>query len=69
MRYSIRQASWVISIIVVIKLFVVLLFIFALCGFVDRANYDPYVPPNTTGDWHFFGGPGIIAAASTVFFA
>ncbi|KAG2227997.1 hypothetical protein INT45_012021 [Circinella minor] len=66
---GIRQASWVISIIVVIKLIVVLLFIFALCGFVDRANYTPYVPPNTTGDWHFFGGPGIFAAASTVFFA
>ncbi|KAI9249240.1 amino acid permease-domain-containing protein [Phascolomyces articulosus] len=66
---GIRQASWVISIIVVIKLVVVVLFIFALCGFVDRENYDPYVPPNTSGDWHFFGAPGIFAAASTVFFA
>ncbi|KAG2224594.1 hypothetical protein INT45_003734 [Circinella minor] len=66
---GIRQASWVNSVIVVIKLIVVVLFIFALCGFVDRDNYVPYVPPNTSGDWHFFGTPGIFAAATTVFFA
>ncbi|KAG2227998.1 hypothetical protein INT45_012022 [Circinella minor] len=66
---GIRQSAWVNSAIVVFKLFVVLLFIFAMCGFVDRANYDPYVPPNTSGDWHFFGAPGIFAAASTVFFS
>ncbi|KAI9249241.1 amino acid permease-domain-containing protein [Phascolomyces articulosus] len=66
---GIRQSAWVNSIIVVFKLFVVLLFIFAMCGFVDRQNYDPYVPPNTSGDWHFFGAPGIFAAATTVFFS
>ncbi|KAI8141508.1 amino acid permease-domain-containing protein [Fennellomyces sp. T-0311] len=66
---GIRQASWVNTVIVVIKLFVVVLFIFALCGFVERDYYDPYVPPNTSGDWHFFGAPGIFAAATTVFFA
>ncbi|KAI9495056.1 amino acid permease-domain-containing protein [Zychaea mexicana] len=66
---GIRQSSWVNSVIVIIKLIVVVLFIFAMCGFVDRSNYDPYVPPNTSGDWHYFGAPGIFAAASTVFFA
>lgn len=66
---SIRQASWVNTVIVIIKLLVVFIFIFALCGFVDTGNYDPYVPPNTSGNWHFFGTPGIFAAASTVFFS
>ncbi|CDH56004.1 cationic amino acid transporter [Lichtheimia corymbifera JMRC:FSU:9682] len=66
---GIRQSSWVNSVIVVIKMLVVFIFVFALCGFVDRDNYSPYVPPNTTGDWHLFGAPGIFAAASTVFFA
>ncbi|KAI9315505.1 amino acid permease-domain-containing protein [Dichotomocladium elegans] len=65
---GIRQSSWVNSVIVIIKLIVVLIFIFSLCGYVDNDNYSPYVPPNT-GDWHFFGVPGIFAAASTVFFA
>ncbi|KAI8147804.1 amino acid/polyamine transporter I [Fennellomyces sp. T-0311] len=66
---GIRQSSMVNSTIVMIKVTVVLLFIFALCGFVDRDNYDPYVPPNTTGYWREFGVPGIFAAASTVFFS
>ncbi|KAI8371576.1 amino acid permease-domain-containing protein [Radiomyces spectabilis] len=66
---GIRQSAWMNAGIVIIKLFVILLFIFALCAFVDRGNYVPYVPPNTTGNWHFFGAPGIFAAATTVFFS
>ncbi|KAI7866534.1 amino acid permease-domain-containing protein [Spinellus fusiger] len=66
---GIRQSAWVNTGIVIIKLFVVLLFIFALCGFVEPSNYDPYIPPNTTGNWHSFGVPGVFAAATTVFFS
>jgi APA family basic amino acid/polyamine antiporter len=32
-------------------------------------NYHPYVPPNTSGDWHYFGASGVFAAATTVFFS
>jgi APA family basic amino acid/polyamine antiporter len=56
-------------VIVAIKLTVVVLFIFSLCGFVDTSNYDPYVPPHTSSDWHVFGVGGIFAAAQKVFFA
>jgi APA family basic amino acid/polyamine antiporter len=56
------------TIVVSIKLLVILIFIFALAGFLSPANFSPYIPPNTTGDWHFFGVPGIFAAATTVFF-
>lgn len=65
---GIRQSSFFNIIVVSIKLLVILIFIFALCGFMYKPNYDPYIPPNTTGDWHFFGVPGIFAAATTVFF-
>ncbi|ORZ00886.1 amino acid permease-domain-containing protein [Syncephalastrum racemosum] len=57
------------SVIVCIKLAVVFIFIFSLCGYTDRSNYEPYIPPNTSGNWHFFGTPGIFAAATTVFFS
>ncbi|KAF7722093.1 hypothetical protein EC973_003708 [Apophysomyces ossiformis] len=65
---GIREAAWVNATIVVIKLIVITLFVLSVCSFVDAANYHPYVPPNT-GDWHFFGVPGIFAGASTVFFS
>ncbi|KAI8075863.1 amino acid permease-domain-containing protein [Gilbertella persicaria] len=66
---GIRQSAVFNTIIVSVKLVVILIFIFALCGFMYSPNYDPYIPPNTTGDWHFFGVPGIFAAATTVFFS
>ncbi|KAI9310975.1 amino acid permease-domain-containing protein [Dichotomocladium elegans] len=66
---GIKQSSWFNTVIVSIKLVVVLIFIFALCGYVDRSNYSPYVPPNVDGNWRLFGAPGVFAAASTVFFA
>lgn len=33
-------------VIVIIKLAVVLLFIFACCGYTHRSNYTPFIPPN-----------------------
>ncbi|KAI9354436.1 amino acid permease-domain-containing protein [Pilaira anomala] len=66
---GIRQSAVFNAIVVTIKLVVILIFIFALSGFLDNSNFTPYIPPNTTGDWHFFGVPGIFAAATTVFFS
>ncbi|RKP34273.1 cationic amino acid transporter [Dimargaris cristalligena] len=51
---------------VLIKVLVVLIFIFAACGRVDPANYKPFVPPAQDGK---YGGLGIIRGAKTVFFA
>ncbi|KAI9263166.1 amino acid permease-domain-containing protein [Phascolomyces articulosus] len=66
---GVRQSAHVNSTIVIIKLLVILIFIFSLCGFTDLANYNPYVPPNTTGYWREYGIPGIFAGASIVFFS
>jgi APA family basic amino acid/polyamine antiporter len=66
--YSIRQSAFFNTIVVSIKLLVIFIFIFALAGFMYTPNYHPYIPPNTSGDWHQFGVPGIFAAATTVFF-
>ncbi|KAI9265316.1 amino acid permease-domain-containing protein [Helicostylum pulchrum] len=65
---GIRQSAMFNTVVVTIKLVVILIFIFALSGFLDPANFSPYIPENT-GDWHFFGVPGIFAAATTVFFS
>ncbi|KAI8890468.1 amino acid transporter [Backusella circina FSU 941] len=66
---GIRQSSWFNIAVVSIKLVVILIFIFGLCGYMYPAYYHPYVPPNTSGDWHYFGVSGIFAAATDVFFS
>ncbi|KAG2181834.1 hypothetical protein INT44_008650 [Umbelopsis vinacea] len=66
---GIRESSWVNNVIVTIKLTVVVLFIFSMCGFIDTDNYDPYVPPPTSSNWRVFGVGGIFAASQKVFFA
>ncbi|EIE90407.1 hypothetical protein G6F46_008297 [Rhizopus delemar] len=65
---GIRQSAWFNVTVVGIKLLVIFIFIFGLCGYMNSDNYHPYVPPNT-GDWHYFGVSGIFAAATTVFFS
>ncbi|KAM3586503.1 hypothetical protein VKS41_001578 [Umbelopsis sp. WA50703] len=66
---GIREAAWVNNAIVAIKLVIVLLFIFSMCGFMDHDNFVPYVPPARPGDWHLYGAGGVFAAAQQVFFA
>lgn len=54
--------------IVAIKVTVVLVFIFLGWGYINKANYTPYIPDNA-GTFGEFGFSGIIRAAAIVFFA
>jgi APA family basic amino acid/polyamine antiporter len=56
------------STVVVIKVIVVLLFIFAAIPSVKSENWRPFIPPNT-GSFGEFGWSGVFQAATTVFFA
>jgi APA family basic amino acid/polyamine antiporter len=51
---------------VVVKLIVVLVVIFAGIKFINPANYSPFIPPQEGGK---FGFQGIIKGAASVFFA
>jgi len=66
--FGIRESKMANNVIVILKLFVVVLFILAVCKFVSKDNLTPFVPPSQ-GDWHQFGVGGIFAAAQQVFFA
>jgi APA family basic amino acid/polyamine antiporter len=57
------------ALIVAIKLAVVVLFIGLGYFFINHANYTPFVPPNTTGEFGKFGWTGVLAAAGQIFFA
>lgn len=63
-----RESATVNGIIVALKVSVVLIFIFLGWKYINKANYNPYIPDNT-GKFGEFGFSGIIRAAAIVFFA
>jgi len=66
---GVKGSSLVNAVIVIIKVGIVLLFIGFGWSYIDPANYDPYIPSNTTGVSGEFGWGGIFAGAGVVFFA
>ena len=52
-----------------VKIAIVLLVIGFGFAFVNPANWHPFVPPNTTGQFGDFGWSGVIRGAGVVFFA
>ncbi|MGH8284171.1 MAG: amino acid permease, partial [Steroidobacteraceae bacterium] len=65
---GIRQSSAFNSVIVAIKVTVVVLFILLGVSFINEANWESYIPPNT-GKFGEFGWSGILTAAGVIFFA
>lgn len=63
-----RESAKFNNLIVVLKISVVLVFIFLGWSYIDSSNYIPYVP-NNTGSFGEYGFSGIIRAAAVVFFA
>lgn len=62
------QSAWVNNIIVVLKIAIVLAFIYIGLKFVKPENLTPFIPENT-GKFGEYGWSGIIRAAAVVFFA
>jgi APA family basic amino acid/polyamine antiporter len=65
---GIQESAFVNSIIVMLKVTVVLIFIFLGWSYINPDNYVPYIPANN-GTFGEFGVSGIIRAAGIVFFA
>ncbi|TAN36999.1 MAG: amino acid permease [Verrucomicrobia bacterium] len=65
---GIKQSATFNGVIVLIKLTVILLFVFLGIWFVNPANWHPFVPPNT-GDFGHFGWSGVLRGSAVVFFA
>ncbi|MCP9752295.1 amino acid permease [Ferruginibacter sp. HRS2-29] len=62
------ESAKVNAVIVGVKVLVVIIFIALGWGYINTANYTPYIPENT-GTFGQFGFSGIIRAAAIVFFA
>jgi APA family basic amino acid/polyamine antiporter len=65
---GIRQSSIVNTVIVVLKVAVIIAVIGFGIFYVDTANWQPFIPPNT-GEWGHFGWSGILRASGVIFFA
>ena len=65
---GIQESARVNGVIVVIKVVIVIVVIAVGFGYVNRANYHPFIPPNT-GKFGEFGLSGVMRAAAVVFFA
>ncbi|KAL1920099.1 uncharacterized protein VTP21DRAFT_1245 [Calcarisporiella thermophila] len=66
---GIRESKLANNIFVSVKIFVVLLFIFAASKWVNPNNWDPLFPPRIDDNWRHYGVTGMFAAAQVVFFA
>jgi APA family basic amino acid/polyamine antiporter len=65
---GIRESAKFNNFMVVIKVFVIMLFIGIGFMFVNKANWHPFIPKNT-GVWGHYGWSGIFRGAAVIFFA
>jgi APA family basic amino acid/polyamine antiporter len=65
---GIQESARVNAVIVIVKVAVVILVIAAGAAFVDTANWQPFIPPNT-GTFGEYGWSGILRGAGVIFFA
>lgn len=65
---GIRESARFNNLMVIIKVFVILLFIGIGFFFVNKANWQPFIPENT-GEWGHYGWSGIFRGAAVIFFA
>jgi APA family basic amino acid/polyamine antiporter len=66
---GIQESARFNSVVVAVKLTVVILFIVLGYNYINRGNYTPFLPENTTGVFGDFGWTGVLAAAGNIFFA
>jgi APA family basic amino acid/polyamine antiporter len=65
---GIQESARLNGFIVALKVAIVIMVIGLGFGYINRANYVPFVPPNT-GEFGHFGWSGVMRAAGIIFFA
>ncbi|KAJ3319964.1 Cationic amino acid transporter-1 [Boothiomyces sp. JEL0866] len=68
LMFGVRESAIFNNTMVAVKLVIILTFIFFGIKFINPANYNPMVPPNT-GVRGEYGTSGVLEAAVSVFFA
>ena len=66
---GISESARLNGIIVAIKVTIVVVVIALGFGYINKANYVPFIPPNVSGEFGHFGVSGVMRAAGVIFFA
>ncbi len=66
--WGVQESTRFNNVVVVIKMTVVLAFIGFGVFYINRANWTPFIPPNT-GNFGEFGWSGVLRGAGVIFFA
>jgi APA family basic amino acid/polyamine antiporter len=65
---GISESAGVNAVIVAVKVSIIIIVVTLGFGFLNHANYVPFIPPNT-GEFGHFGISGVMRAAGIIFFA
>jgi APA family basic amino acid/polyamine antiporter len=65
---GIRESAGFNTVIVVIKVFVLVLFVLFGIKYINTGNWHPFVPPNA-GEFGHYGWSGVLRGAGVIFFA
>ncbi|KAJ3415799.1 hypothetical protein HDV05_004071 [Chytridiales sp. JEL 0842] len=65
---GVKISSSVNAFLVAVKIVIIIMFVVIGIRYIDRSNYEPFIPPNE-GVWGKFGWSGILQASTIVFFA
>jgi basic amino acid/polyamine antiporter, APA family len=65
---GVKHSSGANTFMVYLKVGIIVVFVLAGLRFVDSANWEPYIPPNT-GEFGKFGWSGVVQGAAIIFFS
>jgi APA family basic amino acid/polyamine antiporter len=65
---GVRGSAHANTLMVTLKVAIIVIIVIAGLKFVDRANWTPYIPPNT-GTFGQFGASGVLKGAAIIFFS
>lgn len=65
---GIRESAMLNGVLVALKVFVIVSFIGLGWSYINPANHQPFIPPNT-GEFGHFGWSGVFRGAAVIFFA
>jgi APA family basic amino acid/polyamine antiporter len=65
---GIKESANFNSAMVIVKAGVLVIFVLAGMAYINKANWTPFIPPNT-GEWGTYGWSGVLRGAGLIFFA
>ena len=66
---GVSESAKVNNVIVVVKCAVLAVFVAVAIAYVNPANWHPFLPKNTTGEFGAFGWTGVLRGGAIIFFA